>query len=65
MFLLFQRYALVLAACVLSLIVLSEFGYDLRLYLGLLACCDARCYGVNIQVINSFIFGGLIVFLYV
>ena len=42
---LFQRYAIVLAACVLSLIVLSEFDYDLRLYLGLLACWDVRCYG--------------------
>ena len=42
--LLFQRYALVLAACVLSLIVLSEFDYDLCLYLGLLACWDVRCY---------------------
>ena len=43
--LLFQRYAIVLAACVLSLIVLSEFDYDLCLYLGLLACWDVRCYG--------------------
>ena len=43
--LLFQKYAILLAACVLSLIVLSEFDYDLRLYLGLLACWDVRCYG--------------------
>ena len=43
--LLFQRCAIVLAACVLSLIVLSEFDYDLCLYLGLLACWDVRCYG--------------------
>ena len=42
---LFQRYAIVLAACVLSLIVLSEFDFDLCLYLGLPACWDVRCYG--------------------
>ena len=41
----FQRYAIVLAACVLSLIVLSEFDYGLCLYLGLLACLDVPCCG--------------------
>ena len=43
--LLFHKYAIVLAARVISLIVLSEFDYDLRLYLGLRACWDVRCYG--------------------
>ena len=42
---LFQKYTILLAGCVLSLIVLSAFDYDLRLYLGLLACWDVRCHG--------------------